>query len=158
MFYSHTPQPPLLLFAFLPMQATPDTFHLLNSHWMENSWIRDCPEHIMPNPSMNSHLPLPFLSLSSALPCSPSSFKVGLCSWNKRKTACMRTCFSPIWYSLPLLFSVNSFPNPCSLVTLWCYGWFCFWQAENAEILCSWLAWPRMHKAESCVRVITLPW
>lgn len=111
MFYSHTPQPPQLLFVFLSMQATPDTFHLLNSHWMENSWIRDCPEHIMPNPSINSHLPLPFLTLSSAFPCSPSSFKVGLCSWNKRKTACMRTCFSPIWYSLPLLFLWIHFPT-----------------------------------------------
>lgn len=42
------------------------TFHCSDSHWMENSWFGDCPEHIMPNSSMNSHLPLPFSLLCPA--------------------------------------------------------------------------------------------
>lgn len=91
----------------------PATFHSLDSHWMENSWSGDCPKHIMPSSSMNSHLPLPTPLVSTELPCSLSSFKVGLHSWNKRKTAFMRTCFSPtygthclssfLWISFPTL-------------------------------------------------------
>lgn len=106
----------------LPVYPTPATFHCLDSHWMENSWVGDCPEHIMPNSSMNSHLPLPSPPLSSALPCSLSSFKVGLCSWNKRKTACMRTCFSPTYGTLSLSsFLWIRFPTllPGDTLVLW---------------------------------------
>lgn len=94
-----------------PAYPTPATFHCLNSHWMENSWFGDCPKHIMPNSSMNSHLPLPS-PLSSVLPCSLSSFKVWPHSWNKRKTAFMRTCFSPTYGTHCLSsFFLNLFPN-----------------------------------------------
>lgn len=100
----------LLIFTAFPVlfQPSPATFHSLDSHWMENSWFGDCPEHIMPNSSVNPHLPL----LSSELPRSLSSFKVGLHSWNKRKTAFMRTCSSPTYgTALPLLLSLTLFPN-----------------------------------------------
>lgn len=108
---SHTTLNSLLLIftAFLVLfYPSPATFHSLDSHPMENSWFGDCPEHIMPNSSMNPHLPL----LSSELPRSLSSFKVGLHSWNKRKTAFMRTCSSPTYGTeLPLLLSLTLFPN-----------------------------------------------
>lgn len=140
MFYCLPPPPPLLLSSAplslsLLVYPTPAKFHCLDSHWMENSWVGDCPEHIMPNSSMNSHLPLPSPPLSSVLPCSLSSFKVGLCSWNKRKTACMRTCFSPTYGTVSLSsFLWIHFPTP----TPW---WFsgvmagsAFDKLKNAEI------------------------
>lgn len=89
---------------------------------MENSWFGDYPEHILPNSSMNSHLPLPSPPSSSVLPCSLSSFEVGLCSWNKRKTACMRTCFSPTYGTLFLsVFLRICFPTllPGDPLVLW---------------------------------------
>lgn len=139
MFCCHTPHPPLRLFSFLCAWPTPATFHCLDSHWMENSWVGDCPEHIMPNPSMNSHLPLPSPPLSSELPC--SSFKVGPRSWNKRKTACMRTCFSPTYGTLFLsLFLWICFPT---LLPWWCSGVMAgstFDRVKNAEMYCSWAA------------------
>lgn len=101
---------PLLIFAAFPVlfYPSPATFHSLDSHRMENSCFGDCPEHIMPNSSMNLHLPL----LSSVLPRSLFSFKVGPHSWNKRKTAFMRTCSSPTYgTALPLLLSLTLFPN-----------------------------------------------
>lgn len=102
-----------------PAYPTPATFHCLNSHWMENSWFGDCPKHMMPNSSMNSHLPLPSSLLSSVLPCSLSSFKVWPHSWNKRKTAFMRTCFSPTYGTHCLAsFFLNLFPN----LTPWWYS------------------------------------
>lgn len=95
---------------------SPATLHSLDSHRMENSWFGDCPERIMPNSSMNPHLPL----LSTELPRSLSSFKVGLHSWNKRKTAFMRTCFSPTYGTvLPLFLSLTLFPNT---TPQWCTG------------------------------------
>lgn len=100
----------LLIFTALSVlfYPSPATFPNLDSYRMENSWFGDCPEHIMPNSSMNSHLPL----LSSELPRSLSSFKVGLHSWNKRKTAFMRIFSSPTYgTALPLLLSLTLFPN-----------------------------------------------
>lgn len=106
-----------------PVYPTPATFHCLDSHWMENSWFGDCPKHIMPNSSMNSHLPLPSPPLSSVLPCSLSSFKVGLHSWNKRKTAFMRTCFSPTY-------------GTCCLSS---FLWICFPTLLPGDTLVLWL-------------------
>lgn len=116
----------LLIFTAFPVlfYPSPATFHRLDSHWMENSWFGDCPEHIMPNSSMNPRLAL----LSSELPRSLSSFKVGLHSWNKRKTAFMRTCSSPTYgTALPLLLSSDFVSQHDSPVRHWRYGQFYIW-------------------------------
>lgn len=135
----HVLQPPLLLLFFstsslLLVYPTPATFHRSDSHWMENSWVGDCPEHIMPNSSMNSHLPLPSPPLSSALPRSPSSFKVGPQLKQKKNSLYENTFLTHIWYSLPLLLSVNSFPN----LTPWWYSGVmagsAFDKLKNAEM------------------------
>lgn len=123
--------PPLLS---LPVYPTPATFQCLDSHWMENIWVGDCPEHIMPNSSMNSHLPLPSPPLSSMFPCSLSSFKVGPCSWNKRKTACMRTCFSSTYGTLSLSsFLWIRFPTllPGGTLVLWLVLLLTRWQKQR---------------------------
>lgn len=128
---SSTSSSPLLSLLVYP---TPATFHCLDSHWMENSWVGDCPEHIMPNSSMNSHLPLPSPPLSSVLPCSLSSFKVGPRSWNKRKTACMRTCFSPTYGTLSLsCFLWIRFPTllPGDSLVLWLVLLLTSWKTQR---------------------------
>lgn len=116
----------LLIFTAFPIlfYPSPATFHSLDSHRMENSWFGDCPKHIMPNSSMNPRLAL----LSSELPRSLSSFKVGLHSWNKRKTAFMRTCSSPTYgTALPLLLSSDFVSQHDSPVRHWRYGQFYIW-------------------------------
>lgn len=81
-------------------------------------------------------------SLSSVLPCSLPSFKVGLCSWNKRKTACMRTSFSPTYGTLFLSsFLWICFPTllPGDTLVLWLVLLLTSWKIlryNAAELYC----------------------
>lgn len=123
---------PVLLLASLFAYPTLATFHCSDSHWMENSWTRDCLEHIMPKFSMNSHLALPSPPLSSALPCSLSSFKGGAVQLKQKKNSLYENMLlTHIWYSPSPPSFCEFLSQPYSLVILWCYGWFCFWQVEK---------------------------
>lgn len=142
----------------LPVYPTPATFRCLDSHWMENSWVRDCPEHIMPNSSMNSHLPLPSPPLSSELPCSLSSFKVGLRSWNKRKTVWEHVSHPHMVLSLSLSsFLWIRFPTllPGDTLVLWLVLLLTSWKMRRYNA--AELHGPSMHMLSNVSELLLCP-
>jgi len=131
MFYCHTPQPPLLHFSFC--LSNPPLLHfiaLTPTEW-KTAGLGTAQSTLCPILQwIPIHLsPLLLYPVCSPAPCPHLWW--GCAAETKEK--------QPVWehvsHSHMVLSSSPSFcefvSQPYSLVILWCYGWFCFWQAEK---------------------------